>query len=61
MKDDTVYDNARILATKALAELAERKSDTLPGDQKIDSNIIACEYRLLSQNKLSNQPCTLRS
>ena len=40
MKDDKVYDNARILATKALAELAERKSDTLLGDQTINRNTI---------------------
>ena len=40
MKDDKVYDNARILATKALAELAERKSDTLLGDQMINRNTI---------------------
>lgn len=53
MKDDKVYDNARILATKALTELADRKSDTLLGDQTINSNIIVENMELLLR---STQP-----
>ena len=40
MIDNKIYYDYRILATKALAELAERESDTLPGHQTINRNTI---------------------
>ena len=38
--DNKIYYDARILATKALAELAVRESDTLPDHQTINRNTI---------------------